>query len=156
MKKSSHAIKMLGVTLLEVLLVLAVAALIIIVSIRYYSSATASQQATTMQGMIASITAAADNLAVSSGSYQAAGVNTASITPLMPNQNLKTPWNTDVTITGATATTYTVTIPGTPPAVCPLLLPKINGTADDHYSSTTTCSTAAATSVVYTYSSTST
>jgi type II secretory pathway component PulJ len=43
MKKQARSI--LGVTLLEIMLVLAVAAMIIIMSVRYYESANSSQQA---------------------------------------------------------------------------------------------------------------
>jgi len=143
----------LGVTLLEIMLVLAVAALIITLSVRYYQSATASQQANTLMTMIQGITASADNLAVTSGSYATAGVNTTSIQTLMPNQSLQTPWNTGITIAGGTATTYTVTIPSVPFNVCPLIITKLNGSTDKHYTSSSTCSPTAATSITYTYNS---
>lgn len=153
MKQPLFIKKILGVTLLEILLVLAIAGLIIVVSIRYYASATASQQANTAFSMASSITAAADNLAASSGSYSAAGVSSPTIQPLMPNRSLTTPWNTTVTITNATATTYRVTFPATPVGVCPLLLQKVNGSSDNHYSSASTCSSTAATDLIYNYDS---
>lgn len=152
MKKSNFS--MLGVTLLEIMLVLAVAALIITLSIRYYQSATASQQANTTMSTIQAITASADNLAISSGSYVTASVSTATIQPLMPNNSLATPWNTQITIpTASSATTYTVNILQVPSNVCPLLFSKLNGSTDKHYTSTTTCQAAAPTTLTYTYNS---
>ncbi len=58
-----------GVTLLEIMLVLAIAAMVIVMSIRYYQSATLSQQVNQTMSQIQSIAAAADNLAVGSNSY---------------------------------------------------------------------------------------
>ena len=67
-----------GVTLLEVLLVLAIAAMIIVMSIRYYQSASTSQQVNMTMEEIQAITAAADNLAIGSGSYQT-GISSAAL-----------------------------------------------------------------------------
>lgn len=63
-----------GVTLLEIMLVLAIAAMIIVMSVRYYQSASSSQQATAAFAQVQAITAAADTLAQMSGDYTKAAV----------------------------------------------------------------------------------
>src|SRR5260221_6708582 len=98
MKKFAKS--MLGVTLLEIMLVLAVAAMIIVMSVRYYQSATASQSTNNMLEEMQAITAAADGLAQGTGTYSAA--TGSNVRPLMQNNSLATPWGTTITITGAT------------------------------------------------------
>lgn len=141
--------KVLGVTLLEIMLVLAIAAMIIVMSVRYYQSATSSQQANSLLQQIQAITAAADGLAQSTGSYSAAGVNTTTVQALVPQNSMTTPWGTDITIPSATATTYTVNIASVPSGVCPLVLSKLQ--ANNHYSTSTTCSSSSATTINYVY-----
>ena len=153
MKQVFKSISTRGVTLLEVMLVLAVAAMIILMSVRYYQSATASQQANAALQQIQGITAAADSLAQASGSYSAGGVSTTSLAPLLPGGTTNaftTPWGTTITITAVGASSYTVSLPGTPSGVCPLLTSKLRQNV--HYSTVTpaTCTTSAA-AVVYTY-----
>lgn len=120
---------MLGVTLLEIMLVLAIAAMIIVMSVRYYQSATSSQQSNAVLQQVQALTAAADGLSQSSGSY--AGVTSAAVGPLLPANGLQTPWGTTITITPSTSS-YTVNIPGVPTGVCPLLVSKLGANA--HYS----------------------
>lgn len=147
MKRFGRA--MLGVTLLEILLVLAIAAMIIVMSVRYYQSATSSQQANSTMQQIQAITAAADGLAQSTGSYSAGGVTTPTVQALVPQNSMTTPWGTSITVPTATATTYTVTIPAVPSAVCPLIVSKLQ--ANNHYATTATCTASAPTDVTYTY-----
>jgi type II secretory pathway pseudopilin PulG len=59
----------LGVTLLEILLVLAIASMIIVMSIRYYQAANTSQQATATINQIFAISAAMDSLSITKGTY---------------------------------------------------------------------------------------
>lgn len=99
-----------GVTLLEILLVLAIAAMIIIMSIRYYQSATQSEQANVAMEEIQAIAAAADNLALGTGSY-AASVSTAAITSIVGSVNMITPSGQAITIGAVSATTYAVSMP---------------------------------------------
>ena len=126
MNMKKFAKSMLGVTLLEIMLVLAIAAMIIVMSVRYYQSATSNQQANAVLQMVQGITAAADGLAQSTGGYSQA--TTVSIGPLMPNSSLRTPWGGDITITpgsGTSPSTYKVNIAGTPQAVCALLTSRL-------------------------------
>src|SRR3982751_6801966 len=100
MRKSIRT--MLGVTLLEIMLVLAIAAMVIVLSIRYYSSATVSSQANAMIGTFQAIIAAASNMSLGTGSY--AGVTDAGIATILPGTQYQTPWGTSITTTGSAAT----------------------------------------------------
>jgi type II secretory pathway pseudopilin PulG len=146
MKK--YAKSMLGVTLLEIMLVLAIAAMIIVMSIRYYQSATSSQQANQALAQIQAISAAADNLAQGTGSYASGGVDTASVSQLVPAGSMTAPWGGAITVSGASASTYTVNIGATPGAVCPLLASRL--TANNHFTNVSSC-TGAASGFSYTY-----
>lgn len=141
----------LGVTLLEIMLVLAVAAMIIVMSVRYYQSASASEQANTILEMVQAITAAADGIAQPVGSYS--GATTAAISPMMPNQSMSTVWGGTVTIDNGDSTTYVVTITDMPSAVCNIFRPKLM--ASTKYTSVASCPAAGSTgSLTYTYNST--
>lgn len=157
MKKFAR--KMLGVTLLEIMLVLAIAAMIIVMSVRYYQSASSSQQANAVLQQIQAITAAADSLAQASGSYQEANISNTTLKPLLPNSanttgdTILSPWGTDITVGSAQASTYQVTIPQTPSGVCPLVISKL--ATNNHYQSLSPATAAAcgssAADISYTY-----
>lgn len=129
--------KMLGVTLLEILLVLAIAAMIIVMSVRYYQSSTASQQANSALELIQAVTAAADGLAQGTGTYS--GVSDNTVAPLLPNQSKNLPWGGEITISDPTATSYKVSISDTPSAVCQQLYARLK--ANTQFQVTSTCST---------------
>ncbi len=124
---------MLGVTLLEIMLVLAIAAMIIVMSIRYYQSATSSSQVNYALQQVQAISAAADNLAQTSGSYQTglAGGGGA-LAPLLPANGLVFPWGETVSVQATGASTYTISFSNIPSGVCPLLRAKL--LANNHYS----------------------
>lgn len=151
MKKGFKSVA--GVTLLEIMLVLAIAAMIIVMSIRYYQSANASQQANSVTEMVTAIVAAADGLAQPVGSYKTAGVSKDSIAPLLPATGLTTPWQTSVDVAATGDNTFTITIPSTPAAVCPLVVAKLK--ADNHFTQTapTACNASSTTNLVITYTS---
>jgi Tfp pilus assembly protein FimT len=103
-------IKLLGVTLLEVMLVLAVASVIILMSVRFYKSATDSSQVNSYMQSVQAITAAADGLAQNTGSYAAA--SNAAISTIVGSKNMTAPWGTTISVTPGTSV---VTIaPGAP------------------------------------------
>jgi type II secretory pathway pseudopilin PulG len=133
MKNHKH---MWGVTLLEIMLVLAIAAMIIVMSVRYYQSATSSQQANAILQQIQAIVAAADGLAQGNGSYS--NCTSTNVKPLLPAAGLNTPWGTTITLS-ATASSITITIPKVPSGVCPLVVTKLS--ANNHYSSSATTAT---------------
>jgi Flp pilus assembly protein TadG len=114
---------LLGVTLLEIMLVLAVAAMIVIMSIRYYQSSQTSQKANQALGEAQALMAAMDNLGVSSG-Y--ASINTSQLGAVAGSQNMTTPNGGTVTLGTVTTTTYTITMPLTA-ATCPSVSAKLQG-----------------------------
>jgi len=140
--------KMLGITLLEILLVLAIAAMIIVMSVRYYQSSTASQQANSALEQIQAITAAADGMAQSSGTYNS--VSTSSVKLLMPNGIMTTSWGGDIKVSNPSQTSYDVSLDATPPSVCQMLTSKMG--TNTQYKITSTCGTTAQ-PFTYTYSS---
>ena len=102
---------MLGVTLLEIMLVLAIAALVIIMSIRFYQTASTTNKVNAAMTSIQSIVAAGENYLTGGGSVNA--IKTG-ITPYLPGGSLpKSPWTgKEVSISNgdATAGTYTITM----------------------------------------------
>lgn len=138
----------LGVTLLEIMLVLAIAAMIIVMSVRYYQSANTSQQANSVLSQIQSIAAAADSLSQATGSYS--GITGASIAPLLPAHGLQTPWGDQITVSGSSGggNTYDVSIPGTPVGVCTIVSAQLGANA--HFTGLSGCGTTAG-SFSYTY-----
>lgn len=142
MKQSPKSI--LGVTLLEIMLVLAIAAMVIVMSVRYYQSATTAQQTNAIVEQLQAITVAADSIAQATGSY-ASGFGTgtySTLGALLPKNSFSTPWGTTISITGISSNQYTVTIGSVPSAACPLLKARI--TANNHYAVSGNCGTSAA------------
>lgn len=113
MKRSLRTI--LGATLLEVMLVLSIVGLIILMSVKYYQSATNSSQIQQLMGIVQAITAAADNIAASGTGYGSA--TASNIKAIAGANSLVTPWGSTVSI-GTGTTSYTVTIPSVPTGVC--------------------------------------
>lgn len=139
---------MLGVTLLEIMLVLAIAAMIIVMSIRYYQSATSSQQSNTVLQQIQGVTAAMDQLAVGSGTY-------ANITQSMLQSavggvaNLTTPLGTTISMSAPSSTGYTITIPLNA-TICPMVATKVAANLKMSVTNATSCTT-----LTYTYNAAS-
>lgn len=152
MKKISQSIlHSAGVTLLEIMLVLAVAAMIIVMSVRYYQSATSSQQATAALQQIQAVTAAADTLAQGSKAY--AGVTNQAVANLINNGNpMTTVWGGVITIGTATATTYPVTITLMPQAICTRLREQLS--SNNRFTALPASCAAGATSFTYTFDAT--
>ena len=136
--KFAYLTRLLGVTLLEIMLVLAIAAMIIVMSVRYYQSATAGQQANATLEQIQAIIASADSLMQASGSYS--GVTSATLASLLPPPGLKTAWGTDIKIT-PTAAKLTITFGNMPANICPLISTKL--LANNRYNKITTCTSKA-------------
>lgn len=128
---------MLGVTLLEIMLVLAIAAMVIVMSVRYYQSAQASSQSNAFTNQVQAVTSSAENLAQGSGF---GALTQATVQNILPGGatawNL--PWGGTMTYT-ATATGYTLTV-GTVPStgVCALITAKFTGMTK--YTVSATCS----------------
>lgn len=109
---------MLGVTLLEIMLVLAIAALIIIMSIRFYGSASTSNKVNAAQSAVQGVVAAVESYITSGGSV--ATVSATTIAPYLPGGKMPTSPFDGAVVTIAPGTlaagTYTVNIdvPGAP------------------------------------------
>ena len=146
----NQALKFMGVTLLEVMLMLLVTGLVIFMSIRYYGYAIAHQQADAVIGEIQSITAAADNLSQGTDSY-AGSVSTSSIEPVVPVHGMTTPWGGDIKITGATDSSYTVTIYLMPAQICHLIKARLSSNAQFNVTATT-CPATGVVDFTYTFS----
>ena len=107
----------LGVTLLEVLLVLVIASLVLVMSIRYYQTASQSAKVNAAMEILTGIMASTD--AYLAGGNSLAAMTTGTLGPFLPNGVApNNPWTgAAVGIAGAAAT-YTVTFTGTPAAAC--------------------------------------
>ncbi len=116
-----------GVTLLEIMLVLAVAAMVIVLSVRYYQSASTSQQANAAVSQLQAIAGAADSLSQASGSFSV--VTTSKLQTILPASGFKTSWGQAITVSGA-GSALTITFAGTTPSgVCNLIKENLPVTA---------------------------
>lgn len=123
MKRFARSI--LGVTLLEIMLVLAIAAMILVMSVRYYNAANSSQQANAFIQTIQAIIGAAGQLTQETGSMSA--VSGGQITNLLGSTALNLPWGGTLSISGSTDE-LVMSIPGAAPSpgVCALILRQIS------------------------------
>jgi type II secretory pathway pseudopilin PulG len=139
MKKTFKS-SMMGVTLLEVMLVLAIAAMIIVMSVRYYQSTVASQQTNATLSQITAIVAAADALSQATGSY--ANIDTASITAVVPANSMTASWGQPITMGTSGVSSFIIQIEGMPANVCPLVKARLEANA--HFTTLSICGGAAA------------
>ncbi|HSW94347.1 MAG TPA: hypothetical protein VLJ15_08370 [Gammaproteobacteria bacterium] len=126
MKKSFRT--MLGVTLLEIMLVLAIAAMVVVMSIRYYQSATTNQKVASTLNNITAIVAAGENYLSSQGTYEKIGP--ADVTPYMPGNKMPSSgWGGEMGVENGSANGYDITVPSVPTGACKQLaaLIKQNG-----------------------------
>lgn len=115
---------MLGVTLLEILLVLAIAAMIIVMSVRYYQSASQSSQANSFIQQVQNITAAVESLAVSGG-YGSGNITNTKVEAIVGASGLVAPWGaTAMQVTG-TANGYQLKFPAAGDAQCTLIKARL-------------------------------
>jgi len=141
-----------GATLLEGMLYLSIAALIIIMSIKYYRTATASKQSNDAMSIVQAIVSMADSMAMSTGSYSTGGLTTAAVDTMLPN-NGTVPWGSGTVTLTASSNSYTVTLPGMPADVCTLFNAKLKGDTV-HYSTSTACPSSGTVAFAYTYTNT--
>lgn len=136
-----------GVTLLEIMLVLAIAALVVVMSIRYYLTSVTAQQANSTIAQMQAIVNAASTIVGDTGDYSV--VNTASVTALMPDKTLNSAWGSAITLSGS-GSTFSAEFADTPYAVCLILSSRLS--ADNHYDiSATTCPSTGTVTYKYTY-----
>ena len=137
--------KMIGVTLLEILLVLVVAALVLVMSIRYYQSASTSAKVNASVEILQSAIGAAD-------AYINAGKGISTITdtalsPYFPGGVLPTdPWSGQViAFSNATTTSYDVSFSSVPGSACTQLATLAQANSKIKQSASTACAAAGAT-----------
>lgn len=133
-------LRLMGVTLLEIMLVLAIAAMVIVMSIRYYSSATTSQQTNNVVGQVQAITAAMDNLAVGrpEGYKDISTAAGGDLYKVVGEANMTAPWGVKYDVpTPTSATEFTITLGSVPDAVCASLNSKVKTTT--HFKDTSGC-----------------
>lgn len=114
---------MAGVTLLEIMLVLAIAAMIVVMSIRYYQSASSNQQANTALSQVQAVMAAMDNLGMAAG-YESA--NQDKLAAIVGSANMVTPTGGDISLDSKTKTTYQISVPLNT-TICPSVAAKLEG-----------------------------
>ncbi len=122
MKKSFRSAA--GVTLLEIMLVLAVAAMVIVMSIRYYKNASESQNVNSLMQTLQGIMAAADSYAATSGQGYT-GLTTSTITGFAGTSAMSNPFGAALTMGTATATTYIVNLSNIPSTACQVLIARM-------------------------------
>lgn len=107
MKRSYKA--MSGATLLEIMLVLAIVALLIVMSVRFYQSASTSNKVNAGMSTVNTIVAAADNFFNVKGTYTGVSSNVANYLPggKMPSS----PWGGDTSVTDISAGSYSIAMP---------------------------------------------
>lgn len=122
MRQSLRSI--LGVTLLEIMLVLSIVTLIVLMSVRYYQSTTTANQTEQVMAIVSAITAAADNLSLgTAGGYS--NVTATNMSSVIGTANMTAPWGGKVSFSGGDTTSYSVTIPKPTAAVCTAILIKL-------------------------------
>lgn len=89
--------KVYGATLLEIMLVLAIAAMIIVMSVRYYQSAQMSSQANAFVAQVQAVTSSVEGIVQGTGNYST--VTSAQVLSVLPTGGLTPPW-------GGTASTF--------------------------------------------------
>lgn len=133
-----------GATLLEVMLVLAIAAMIILMSVRYYKAATVSQQSADLLSKVQAVTAAADQLGQGVSQYSA--ITTSSLTNVVGSAVMVTNYGAAITVTAQTATTYSISISVVPATICNTVAQQISGQGPRYVNATCT-----GTAITYTY-----
>jgi len=120
-----HLKSIAGVTLLEIMLVLAVASLIIVMSIRYYKTSIDNQNSNVILEDISAVMAAADGIAASGNTYT--NVTTAGVTGVLGSYNSVTPYGGTFTISSPSASGYVGAVALVPSSVCGALVGKMTG-----------------------------
>lgn len=115
---------MLGVTLLEIMLVLAVAALMIVLGTRFYQSASTTNKVNAAMGIVQGIVSASESVINVKGNLSTVQTDITAYLPgnAMPNS----PWGGAITISDAKDNSYTINIPVTDPTGCTTLRSLLN------------------------------
>lgn len=131
--KFARASRQAGMTLIEIIVVLAIGALIIGGALSLYSNASSSQSSNQMNSDLTAIRASVKSLFTAQGGYGTVSLNSVLInaqkvptTMTISGATINHPLNGTVTVTGAT-TNFTVTVTAIPTDVCVSLLSAASG-----------------------------
>lgn len=136
---SQNRKKSLGIGLLELMLSLAIIAVLLIMATRYYSSASNSQKITAATGMINAVKAAAASYLGGNATAYASNVSIANLVSAgyLPssfvagsngNSSTTNPWNESVGVT-ATASTITITMATPSSDICGQLQQQVQSSS---------------------------
>ena len=115
MKRSFKSV--LGVTLLEIMLVLAIAAMVIVMSIRYYQSASLNQKIAATLNNITAIVAAGESYLAATGTLTA--LSSTNLNPYLPGNTMPfSGWGGQMSVTTGAANSYSIGIPSVPANGC--------------------------------------
>ncbi len=105
--KKSHKVAF-GVTLLEIMLVLAIASMVIVMSIRYYQSASNNQKIAAGLNTITAIAAAGESFLATGPATGFTNVANANLSPYLGGTMPTSPWGGAVTVSGVNSTSYKI------------------------------------------------
>lgn len=112
----------LGITLIETLLVLGIAALIIVMSVRYYQSTVYSEQAVAFTTMAQAIAAAQNSLSQGTGTYTSSN---SSLSSILPAGGMEQPWGGQVKVVKVKPGTFTIQTTGMDRGVCAIVIKQL-------------------------------
>ncbi len=132
----------LGVTLLEIMLVLAIAAMVVVMSIRYYQTASLNQKVSSTMNNIVGIVAAGESYY--SATNTMAGLTSANLVPYLPGGTMPfSAWGgSAIKVGNPTTSSYDITVPNVPGLGCTQLQNMIK--TNPKLTSSTTCGTTTA------------
>lgn len=136
MKRSSKS--MLGVTLLEIMLVLAIAAMVIVMSIRYYQSASTNQKINVTLNNLTGIIAAGESYLAANGTFDT--ISSTALQPYLPGNSMpNSGWGGAMSVDKISATSYRISMPAPPTPDCTRLKALI--TTNQKVTAAADCST---------------
>jgi type II secretory pathway pseudopilin PulG len=146
MKKSFKT--MFGVTLLEIMLVLAIAGIIIAMSVRYYQQAATNQKVTAGMSAVTAVVAAVEQwklkgLALTSTNLNS---NNKTLDPYFPDGMPVSPWTNNPLTYAGTGSAYTVSIDTTDSGACKILAEQL-ATQPGYTTNPSACGTTATVTV---------
>jgi Tfp pilus assembly protein PilE len=125
MKRSFRAV--LGVTLLEIMLVLAIAAMVVVMSIRYYQTASLSQKVASTMDSITGVVAAVEAYFSATGTLTSLDTG---ISPYLPNNKMPMGgWGSSLVVASTSANAFTITVANVPSDGCKQLVNLIGQNA---------------------------
>jgi Tfp pilus assembly protein PilE len=140
MKKVSTQVLAKGIGLLELMLSLAIIAILLIMATRYYQSASTNQKINQAVDMFAAVKGGVRNYYISNGKTFPTSVAKLVQSGYLPTSYLDgdkstattsanvNPWNGSLAVAAGTGDTFTVAMAGIPTAICSQLVGRVQGT----------------------------